>query len=150
MRCQAPSELQPHLIDSLERSASAVLQRHVKHLLHGLVGQCRTAHLLRPRVRACLESRLTDELPHLVGRLGIVIIGQVMLGSISLPETVQAEINLAHQARMCSKARADTLNTLRETLDAQPSRAWEKVIELEAVEAMARSGAPHFFPYSAR
>ncbi len=142
-------ELRPHLIDSLERSAPAVLQRHVEHLLHQLVGQCRTAHLLQPRVRAYLESRLTDQLPHLVGRLGIVIIGQVMLGSILLPETVQAEINLAQQARMRAKARADTLDTLRETLGAQPSRAWEKVIEFEAVEAMARSGAPHFLPYAA-
>ena len=96
-----------------------------------------------------MESRLSDELSHLVGRFGIVIIGQVMLGSISLPEAIQTEINLAQQTRMRARSRADTLDTLRETLVAQPSRAWDKVIEVEAVDAMARSGRPPVFPFSA-
>jgi hypothetical protein len=71
-----------------------------------------------------------------------------MLASIALPEAVQAEINSAQRARIHAQARADVLDTLREALGAQPDGAWEKVIEVEAVDAMARSGMPLFIPYS--
>jgi regulator of protease activity HflC (stomatin/prohibitin superfamily) len=140
--------LRPHLIDLLELSAVPILQRQVEHLLRRLVGLQGIATLLQPDVRAYLEDCLANELPRHVGWLGVDISGRVMLGNIALPETVQAEINLAHQTQIHVRARAYTLNELREVLNAQPDRAWEKVIEVEAVDALGRNGAPVLFPYS--
>lgn len=141
-------ESRPQLVDLLELSAVPILQRQVQHLLHRLVGQHGIASLLQPKIRASLEDRLTRELPRQVNWLGVDISGLVMLGNITLPGAVQAEINLAHQARIQARARADALNALREVLGAQPDRAWEKVIEVEALEALARNGVPVFFPHA--
>jgi hypothetical protein len=140
-------ESRPQLVDLLELSAVPILQRQVQHLLHRLVGQHGIASLLQPEIRASLEDCLTRELPCQVNWLGVDISGPVMLGNITLPGAVQAEINLAHQACIQARARADALNALGEVLGAQPNRAWEKVIEVEALEALARNGVPVFFPH---
>jgi regulator of protease activity HflC (stomatin/prohibitin superfamily) len=141
-------ELRSQLVDNLEYSAPAILQRQTLHLLHQLVGQQEIAALLQPEMRQYLEDRLAKQLSHQVQRLGVEILDEVMLASIALPEAVQAEINSAQRARIHAQARADVLDTLREALGAQPDGAWEKVIEVEAVDAMARSGMPLFIPYS--
>lgn len=141
-------ELRPQLIDLLELSAMGMLQRQVEHLLRRLVGQQEIGDLLQSGARAHLEDCLANQLPRHVSRLGIVIQGLVMLGDITLPERVQAELNLAHQARTHARARAEALNALRETLSTQPERAWEKAIEVEAIDALARNGVPVLFPFS--
>jgi regulator of protease activity HflC (stomatin/prohibitin superfamily) len=126
-------ELRSQLVDNLECSAPAILRRQALHLLSQLVGQQGIAGLLQPETRQYLEDRLAKQLSHQVQRLGIEILDGVMLGSIALPEAVQAEINSAQRARVHAQARADVLDTLRQILGAQPDGAWEKVIEVEAV-----------------
>jgi len=143
------SELRPQLVHNLECSAPTVIQNEVEHLLHNQVGHLEIATLLQPETRVCIEKSLTCELPGRVQWLGIAISGQVMLRHISLPETLQAEINRAQQTRIYTRARADALTTLRETLGTQLDKAWEAIIELEAVAAVGRNGVPIFFPYAA-
>ncbi len=71
-----------------------------------------------------------------------------MLGNIVLPEVVQAEINQAQLVRIQAQAKADALNVLGEALGAQPDQAWKKVLEVEAIDALAQNGVPVFHPYS--
>ena len=142
-------ELRPQLIRDLEISSPTIIQNQVEHLLHGVVGHQDVAALLQPETRTHLEECLTRELPGRVGWLGIAISGHVMLRDITLPEPLQAEINRAQQTRIHARARAATLNALREILGVQPDQAWETVVELEAVDAMARNGVPILFPQSA-
>jgi regulator of protease activity HflC (stomatin/prohibitin superfamily) len=142
-----PPEARPQLIDLLELSALPILQRQAEHLARQLVSQRGIAELFQPEVRAFLEDSLTDGLRHQVDRLGIVICDSVMLGHTGLPAALQAEIHLAHQARIHAMARVDALNALRETLDVQPERAWDKVLQVEAVDAMGRNGVPVFYPF---
>jgi regulator of protease activity HflC (stomatin/prohibitin superfamily) len=140
--------LRPQLIHDLELSGPNIIQNQVEHLLRGMVGHQDIAALLQPETRVHLEECLTRELPGRVEWLGIAISGHVMLRHITLPESLQGEINRAQQTRIYARTRADALNALREVLDTQPDQAWEAVIELEAVDAMGRNGAPIFFPYS--
>jgi regulator of protease activity HflC (stomatin/prohibitin superfamily) len=142
------SELQAELIVELETSAAGILHNQVEHLLHALVGQVNAVTMLQPGVRARLEDCLTQDLADRVSGLGLTISGRVMLGHIALPDLLQAEINRAQQMRIHAQARADVVNTLREALAIQPDGIWETIIELEAIEAMGRSGAPIVFPYS--
>jgi regulator of protease activity HflC (stomatin/prohibitin superfamily) len=139
------SELRPQLIDGLEFSAPTIIQNQVEHLLHELVGYQAVTTLLQPETRAHLEACLTRELAGRVGWLGIVISDRVMLCHIALPESLQAEINRAQQTRIHARARADALNVLRERIGTQPDHLWDKVLEVEAIDTMARHGAPVFF-----
>jgi regulator of protease activity HflC (stomatin/prohibitin superfamily) len=141
-------ELRPQFVDLLESAAAAILQRQVEHLLRRLIGGQSLNTLLGPEFRACLEERLTQELPRRVGEFGIALSGPVMLGHIALPADLQAELNQAHQARIHAQARADALNTLKEALGAQPDPAWERAIEVETLEAMGRNGVPICWPYA--
>jgi hypothetical protein len=141
-------ERRPEFVDLLESAAAAILQRQVEHLLHRLVGGQSLNTLLEPEFRSCLEERLTQELPRRVGQFGIALSGPVMLGHITLPADLQAELNQAHQARIHAQARADALNTLKEALGAQPDPGWEKAMEVEALEAMGRNGVPVCWPYA--
>ena len=101
-----------------------------------------------PDTRAQFEDALTHTLPRHVNWLGIELLGQVMLGGITLPEAIQTELNLAQQAQIRARTKADVLNMLKEVLGTQPARAWEHVIEAELVDAMARNGVPVYLPYS--
>lgn len=141
-------EARAELVDVLEPSALPMLQRQAEYLLRPLVGGYSVAELLRPEVRAALEDALGDGLARQVSRLGVILVGPVLLGPIVLPQAVQAELNQAHQAHIHARARAATLDALREALGAQPERAWEKVFELEALEVMARHGVPLAWPYT--
>lgn len=141
-------ELRPQFVDLLQSAAVAVLQRQVEHLLHRLVGGQSLDTLLGPEFRARVEERLTQELPRRVGEFGIALSGPVMLGHITLPADLQAELNQAHQARIHAQARADALNTLKQALGAQPDPGWEKAMEVETLEAMGRNSVPVCWPYA--
>jgi regulator of protease activity HflC (stomatin/prohibitin superfamily) len=141
---RVPVERRPELIGVLEPSAGSVLQGQVEHLLHRLIGQQDMTTLLQPETRTHVENCLLRELPRRLDGLGLAISGPIMLGSIELPEAVQAEINRAEQIRIQTSARADALNVLREAFGAQPDRAWEQVMEFEAIGALAQQSLPTY------